>query len=456
MCFDLIWKPGLIPSLTLFIFLRSNVYIWLTRILMNFRLKDFIFHNPLLIMLNLFAIGFYAFIIYDFGALSFIKNNLYLTSDSLEYLGYSKWLSGESDYCDAARTYFYPLLLMIANGLFGLIGPWIMQLLFWIIGCNLVYLSISKLTGRPFLSVISFLIVSTNISVIVYSTHALTETTVFFFLGCLSYLLAIGIGKFNKGYLFFSITFLLTLLVVTKPLYGYLWFLYLLMILIFHFRNLLKKPLLILLFLLASIPFIGQMAINKSHLGTFSNNVIANYNYKTYFFRKVKYFAETNPHNNFDKLPDSVHASMIKKIEPIGDSEIRTFIFSNPIAVGEVIWDNLNQNLNSGNPYIPLKYHETMCKWVSFSATILFYFHLLMTGLWIYFLWNRFKERRASIYLFIFFIGVMTYFILYTSAISFWAGDRLISPAIVLWSGLYPLLIFQSLNRKIPLQQLKV
>lgn len=372
-------------------------------------------------------------------------NSLYSTGDSLEYLEYSQWLNGETSYCNPVRTFFYPLLILISTKLFGYYGLWILQFLLWLFGCILIYITVKKITNE-ILAVISFLIAVINISLICYTAFALTEVTAFFLLAFLSYLISNSKGSP------FSISFILVLsiLVTVKPFFLSILYFITIAFLIINFKNIYRRPILILMLILSLSPIIIQKSINKIEFGTvLFNTHVADINLKQYFYRKTKYYVENSFSSDFKNDFNNLSANevLISKnaAMQLEKQEIIKYLIKHKKYSIMVYWDNLKENLKSGNPYLDsnLKLKKLSN---NINSNFIFRIHLIMLFLWLYFIIVKIKLVKTFGFRFVLWNGIFAFFILYSSGISFWAGDRLVVSATSVCCILYSGLIYRLKN----------
>jgi len=146
---------------------------------------------------------------------------------------------------------------------------------------------------------------------------------------------------------------------------------------------------------------------------------------------------------SFATLSDSIHVMQKKQTDPLSNSEVIKYLIQHPTHTMAVYWNNLHENICSGNPYISNKKNHSLSKWTGNLNTNFFYsIHCFMFILWLLYLFLMIKKKYSSEYLFVLFCGILSYYILLTSGLTFWAGDRLVSPAVALWGSLYPIIIF--------------
>lgn len=408
---------------------------------MQFSIPHFLRRNKLAFLLAALASMFYFYVLHKLGSVDFIRDSLFSTEDSLEYRSYADWLSGSGEFSSPKRTFFYPLLILVSSGLFGYLGIWILQFFFWLAGCILVYSAALRFTKHTGIAVLAFVITASNISLVVYTAHVLTEIATFFLLTLFMYLLSFGYKDYKNPLIWSGLIFTISVLAAIRPVYQIIWYFWMVVSMVLIIKSLIRKPLFILLLLLATSPVLIQKAINKIEHGTYSSTSIADINLRYYFYRKVKFTVEAAPGQTFNALPDSVHTELKAQAKAVENTEVIGYLLNHPLAAMAVYWDNLSENLKAGNPYIDQKANRSLYKWTeNINNNFIFYIHLLMTLLWMYYVAVHFRKKNKESH-FIFISGLVLFYTLYTSGITYWAGDRLVIPAIAVWSVLYPVLI---------------
>src|SRR5258708_7439540 len=106
-----------------------------------------------LIFLNLIIIIIY-FIVFANLKTGVNENIMFSTPDSKSYLHVANYfINGiETDNAVLIRPFLYPLIILVSFKTFGAYGLWVVQLLFWIVSINLLFLSLKKITGNRFIS----------------------------------------------------------------------------------------------------------------------------------------------------------------------------------------------------------------------------------------------------------------------------------------------------------------
>lgn len=418
--------------------------------MLKYHLCNLFKKNVLLITLNVLAIILCFYLLNAMGIIEHIHKTVFFCPDSREYFDYAKWISGNNGVCNPYRTFFYPLVLLFAEKAEGTCGIWYLQIFLWLCSCNLIYLTVLRYTGKKTLAVFSFILTASNISLIVYTAFALTEIITFFMLSVFAFSFTLSKWNNKNNLLMFFILFVISTLASIKPLFQIIWYAAILIILISQLRKIINKPLMILFLLLASTPVITQTVINKMMFNTFRSTSIADLNIRDYFYRKTRFYIAKNtiPYAQIDQyfgaLPDSVVKKQKYEISLLSNSEIIKVLLTHWKYSLVVYQNNLvDYNLKAANQLMlintdTLKYGM----WTKTYNKSFYYIHLIMLCIWIYYLFSNFKRRTSLEYLYVLLCGVLSNYILYTSGITFYAGDRLIVSAIGIWGSLYVVLIY--------------
>jgi hypothetical protein len=393
-------------------------------------------NNRLLLLCNVLALVFYFSIIHTLGGSEYVRQTVFSTGDSKEYLGYSEWLSGASDYCNEFRTYLYPLLILLPYKLFGALGIWMMQFVSWMVSCNLVFYAVKIVCGSARWGAAAFLLLASNVSLISLTAHALTEVTVLLFLSILVFTLARHRMELRKPSTALRIILLFALLSAVKPVFSIPLFLSCAIFVVAHGRSTWKRPRLFVLLVVCCVPYVVQVAINKTKHDTFSTGQIADYNLRNYFFLKTQYKNVHGGLDGFDAQADSIRKMQIDSVKDIPKGAIISFLLRHPLDAMAVFWDDERDNLGSGHPYIKREQHESLYKWTENINDKYFYLHILFFVLWLYFIFSK-RGRGSEVHFFILACGLVLYYLLCTLGITFWAGDRLGAPACALWVVMY-------------------
>lgn len=387
-------------------------------------------------ILNVFALMVYFFILPRLVALEAIPDNLFSTTDAKEYRDYGQWITGTGGHFVPYRTFFYPLLVYLITALAGSYGLWIMQLIFWFASCNFVFYTLLSLTNLRWAAVCGFIVCCTNISLIGYTSHALCETLILLLLSAFLFTLAKNIHQLKNINAQLWLLGIVSLLAATKPLYQTLWYVCVLLFIISGFRSF-KQFRIILTLLLVLSPVMIQKGINLVTQRTLSSTQIADSNLKKYFYRKIKFYADRGNINDFNYLPDSVHTREKKAAALLSTGDVVEYLADHPKQTLIVFWDDIKTNIGVGYPFPGTKGNENISAWSNKVNILLLNFHVAAFIMWLLFILLRIKGSSNPNYLFILISGIFLYSIFLSSGLVFWAGDRLVAPAITLWVCCY-------------------
>ncbi|HLP13749.1 MAG TPA: hypothetical protein VK177_17580 [Flavobacteriales bacterium] len=408
---------------------------------MSHRLIQFVSVNRIIIFLNLVILTFYTWFMVYFGFASKIDVLVFSASDAKEYQDYILFLKGEVDYCNPNRPFFYPALLMVATSLGGIKGVWIMQTLFWLTACNLSYLSAKKMGAGIFWSCISFLLVGTYFSAIILTAYGLTEITILFLLSVLVYLLSNSFGSEKKISWGLAVITLLAILFATKPFFQLTMWIGIVLFLIYFFHTIRKRIVILLWLVIALSPAIIQYSLNKSYHGVWSSDNLIEHNLRWYLMNKVDYYETTGDLDGFNYLGDSVYKTREAKLSKLSLSEVKSYLWEHKSSTFTVMVDNFCANINTSNPYLDAATNPSlsMRSWKINGKILRFHIYMFIF-MFLYFAITIWK-KRTEFHFYLLSLGFVCYMTLLSVCITFWAGDRLVVPAIAVWAVMYPVFI---------------
>ncbi len=360
---------------------------------------------------------------------------LFSTVDSVTY-----WLTGHEFYhlslkgYSEIRPFLYPLIIVIIHNIFGSYGLWIMQFLFWIVSINLVFLSIKKITNSKILAFAGGIIIASNITYIVLTFHALTETTTIFLISVLICFISFNFTKVNTLNFFHRCLLILVLLAVVKPLF-YLPLLFMLCIIlpVFYFKKYIKKPKKIGWLILVITPIVFQIAIVKIKYNTFSFSKISSNTFRWYFL------AQGMQQNENISWETARARTMV-----FSTSEELSYIFKNKALYFDLYTHDMKENIKAVPCFMlfPKKIpHPEVANYMIIVNGIYYYTHIVFGVLILICLYLIYRKRDTNRLVLIVFPVALTYYIFITIPISLWEGDRLVLPSLPLWVFLYSLVI---------------
>lgn len=337
------------------------------------------------------------------------------------------------------RPFFYSCLLRSGHFLGGAWLMVILQSLFWLVSANLVYFGIKCITKHLLYRIAAIVVFSLNISLMTYVFHGLTESITVLLLSIITFLTARSFQKgFNVQY-FLKITFLLSLLTVTKPLFQYPALFWVLFGIIRFSKTILAEKKAGVLLVVAVFPILLQLTAMYSKYGIFKISEISELTFDTYLF-----------------------AQGIRKVEGITDIELSQEIAQNmdpeekrnylsehkktyAMLFAKNVKDNITGDKHSfiippgyaakGYNDFMIIYNETL-----YSVSRVFLLFFLVISAIDLFTKKLFRNWQQLA------IGLLLYYIVFSSGISFWQGDRLVIFSIPLWITLYVLLLTRIIN----------
>ncbi len=403
-------------------------------------LARFFKKNLQIILLILICLTTYFIVFFKIGGFNFLEQKLFYSQDSKEYLEVARWMGGEDIPLNPYRPFFYPLLIFIFYGGFGVIGLWGLQVLLFTVGQILLFKGVKKLSGNFSVAMIAFVICQSAISLVVYTNLALTETTVFFLLACLCFTLTNLIQEKKPVSLSYTTVFVAAILAVTKPVFYFIWLVFFAL----GFLKILGKRKMalqvILILVLVSTPVLIQKSIQYVNHGTIGNNPIGELTLKNYLFKRVFHSANFGHVRSFQDLNNKELQALSSITEGIPYDRALNFLKVHWKTTLEIFWLNYKENLRSANPYIDPAENPTLVQATYKLNSFLAWFHLALPLLLFLTLTDYFFTKSSTLIILVFSGGVLFYFLL-TSGISFWAGDRLIIPSIALSAFFYPVFI---------------
>lgn len=332
--------------------------------------------------------------------------------------------------CSVSRTFFYPLLILIFYGTMGAYGLWILQLFFWIVSVNLLYLSIEKTTHNKTLSFIGSTLIVLNFSFMSLTMVALTEVSVIFLLSLLIYFLAFNVSKWNTLRSFHVYLLITILLAVIKPLFLLpLIFLLFFIMPVFYLKKYLKSPKNIFILILILIPLLFQLTLMKVKYDRFSFNNKGHDTFKYYFFSQG-----IQQINNISLTEAREEAQKFSKQETI------SYMFRNLPTYTIIYFQNLKNNINSAslsNQMFDNSGNSFFSRYMLIMNKIYSLLHLIFLLPVLIGVIYTFRKKEWNYFILFAVLSSLTYYIFFATAISFWQGDRLVIPALPLFIFLY-------------------
>lgn len=365
------------------------------------------------------------------------------TPDSWTYFSTSNefYKFSETGYSNI-RPFLYPLIILIVFKVSGVIGLWLLQFLFWVISINLIYLSIKRITNNKILGFAGSLILALNMTYLVLTFHALTETTTIFLLSCLIYFVSLNSMKINTLKFFHGCLLILVLLALVKPLFYLLVLLMLFIMLpVFYLKIYIKNPKCLILLTLIIIPLLVQVTLMKVKYDTFSFSPIGSIGFNYYLFAQGVERVEGV----------SLDAARVKiKDMPLSDE--LSFVLQNKMLYADLYFQNMKANIKAvpcfllfpgGFPSVEI------AKYMLFVNSIYYYIHIIFIIPILVSVYSVYKRKNMNYYLILMVISCfLICYMFLTLPIIFGEGDRYVLISQPLWVFLYALVLNYLLKKR--------
>lgn len=357
-------------------------------------------------------------------------------SDAQEYFSCGKEFYDVSQQgTSITRPFLYPTLLTFFYQLGGPVSVVIFQFICWTISANCIYFGLKKFFQTNWIPKVAVLIFSLNISLISYTFHGLTELVTTLLVSILTYVLISNKNLKFDGKLYLKIVFILSLLVVVKPLFFYPYICTVLIGGVIVAKKFIQ-PKFLLIFLLTLSPVIFQLTMMKIKYNVFKISLIDSKTFVNYWIAQGI--------REIENIEDVETSQLIAK--SFSSDEKVNYLWNHKSTFVRLYFTNITENVDAYESnfllpnYTSNRYYRFMDKynlmffWISIPFLIgylILFFRLLYR-----------KELLKNWSLF--FIGTLFYYIVFASGISFWQADRLIVFSIPLWITTYFMLLSHS------------
>jgi hypothetical protein len=380
-----------------------------------------------LVALNLIAAATYGFVAAQMGFFGHMSQTLFSSPDSLSYREVGDWLfrAIPSSVESLHRPFLYPLLLGVASRIGGAPAIWTLNLVFWLGTVNVTAAATWRMTGRPLLGAIVFLVLATNVSLIVLSFQALTELTVTFLESVWILGLALSTLPPSRPRDVAMLVLPISLLTVVKPAYQIelLVALFLLAVVIWRLPR--GRAVAALAVAACCIPIAFQLGLNATANHSFSLSSTGEAEVKGYYASQV--YASLNG------LPDDLVAAR-KVVYGWSNGQVVTFLVDHRGSAVRTLVSNLHSNLASGSNFIDPGKTPWLATAVRDTNRAFLRLHLIFLPVVAFAIWRRRNVRLVLLY------GFAVVLILVPSLIVD-QGDRYIEMALPLWAAAYALAV---------------
>ncbi|MDX2360686.1 MAG: hypothetical protein QNK23_07755 [Crocinitomicaceae bacterium] len=350
---------------------------------------------------------------------------LFFTVDSKEY--YSTLMEffqfDQTGYSET-RPILYPLILWLLHSVGGATLVTFIQLFLWLISANLIYFSVKNFTQNRVVAVLALVLFSLNISLIALTFHALTEVVTVFFLSLLIFQLVKRKGVLFEIKTYKIVVSLFVVLTLIKPLFFIPLLAFLFIGTFFYFKKFSAQPKKIIGVIIILLPLLFQMTVMKTKYDEFTVSRISELTVRRYFVAQ-----------RFERVENIPREEAIILAEELTKDEVISSLLSDQPHYWQYFHENVNENI-SGIPVF-LSLSETlkhpasldlMQNYNDWYKSVYGIFKYLFLG-FVFVLLLKKKILDNAVIIFVF---LLSFYIIWTTGISFSQGDRLTLPSIPL------------------------
>jgi len=347
------------------------------------------------------------------------------------------------DLSQTGASFIRPFLFStILRGLHTIGGAWlvvIFHFLCWCISANLIYFGLKKIFSNKWVWYVSVSIFAINLSLISYAFSGLTELISTLLISIISYITITKTDLIFDVKYFLKIVLLLSLLSVIKPLFWMPMVAFVSIGGIIVIKKLIQPRFLFLL-LLTLIPVVFQSVVMKLKYDTFKLSKIDTLTFDHYLLAQGI--------REIEGVKDITESQTIAS--SFTQDEKHSYLWNNKATFLALYFTNIAENIDAYESnflfpnYTIQSYYDFMDSYNSIFFWLSLVFVIGFIGLFIKF----FFQRKLHNHWQMFFLGLLFYYIVFASGISFWQADRLIVFSIPLWIITYNLLLSHSIIRK--------
>ena len=296
-----------------------------------------------LIILNLFALISYLLVSWVSGSLAHVLTTVFSSPDSRSYRAVADWIFGAraSAAASAWRPFLYPLLMGLAERLGGVRGVWLLNVALWFITLNVAAAATYRFVKSNWAAALVFLVLATNVSLILLSFHGLTEITVVALLAVWIY----GLSHLTRRPTASQVAWALlpvSLLVVVKPEFELLLAVMVVVLVVGIIRS--SAPgLAAVVFVACLIPVAVQLAVEVHFNGYFGISNIGDKTFRTFFLSRLDVAIGESSHLQTARL----------KMVGLSNLEAARFVLNHFGDAVVVFASTLKENLLTGTNFLP-------------------------------------------------------------------------------------------------------
>jgi len=382
-----------------------------------------------LVGLNLVAAACYLLVGWRTGSLAHIDTSIFSTPDSHTYRQVADWIYGARSSSPASIwvPFLYPTVLGLADRVGGPLGVWAMNVVLWFLALNVTAVAAYRLTRAYWAAGLIFLLLATNISLILLTFQALTEITTVALIAV--WLLGLSFLKSPPSPLRVAAALLpVALLVVVKPEFEILLVVTILFLLVAVWRSASRAPRLVVV-AACLIPVAAQVALMAGANHVLGISQIGDSTIRGYYLSQLFVYLGMSP-DVYSAQPQAVAMS---------NTALLQFLAAHPLAAVRVFAHILRDNLDSSSNFLTaanpiLLTIDTVTNQV-YAWVLVAMVPIVAAALWI-----RRDARLALLS-----VGALNVFL--AGGLSFWQGDRLTVIAIPLWGTALALAVRQVADR---------
>ena len=379
------------------------------------------------IVLNVVAIGVYAWVAIQMGFFSHLSDTLFWSPDSHTYRDVGHWLLGTAPYTleSTHRPFLYPLLLALAEKVGGDPGIWIINLASWFGMLNLTAYATLRMTGRLTVAAAVFLVLATNASLIVLSLQAITETVAAFLESL--WILGLALSRLPPARTRETAMLLLpiSLRTVVKPEFEIHLVIALILLAITIWRLPARRLVQAAAVAVCLIPVVFQVGLMANVNHRLAVSASGEDEFKLYYVSQV--YATVNG------LPDDLVAARTV----VGDwtnGHALAFLLDHPRTALTTVVSNLRRDLTSGSNFVDSVQAPRLYDTIQNTNRLYIRLHIVFLPIVLLAIWRRRDVRLLLLYLF---AGV----VILLSSLIVDQGDRYVAVALPVWATAYGLAI---------------
>jgi hypothetical protein len=368
----------------------------------------------LLIILNLVAAVSYLLVAWASGALTHVHTSVFSSPDSREYRAVADWIfGGASTPASAWRPFLYPLLIGLAERLGGIPGVWLLNVALWLITLNVAFAATYRFVKSNWAGALVFLVLATNVSLILLSFEGLTEIAVVALLAVWAYGLSHLTTRPTPSQVAWALL-PVALLVVLKPEFELLLAVVAVALVVLIIRSP-ARSLAGVVFAACLVPIAIQLAVNVHFNGYFGISNIGDSTLRGYYLSRLEVAIG--------------HSSNVRsaRLQTVGLSTIDAarLVMSHLGRALVVFVSTLKDNLLAGSSFLggnhPRILRVILATQLAYAVMLLAMIPLVALALW------RARDGRLAL------LCIAALNVFFAGGLTFWQGDRITIVALPLW-----------------------